>query len=297
MSKLINILILSFSPVLLLAQIPNSGFEDWTNMGAYFNPNQWSSMNDLTAASGIFTCEQGTPGYPGSFYIKITSRTVSGLEIVRGIAVSGQLNTATLNPVSGFPYTGRPESLQGRWQFMAFGEDMGYISVLLTKWNLSLHRRDTVAYVYNPLNGMVMNWREFDITLNYSSGSAPDSAIIVASASNANGAVVADYSYVWLDNLSFYGNVAGIPEAKPENSCVIYPNPSSAELTIKFEKATAKPVLVEILNSLGQKAVSIEVDSYVHSFPVNISRLPDGIYLLKISSPGEIITRQFIHKN
>jgi hypothetical protein len=291
------ILILNLLPFFIMAQIPNNSFEDWTNMGAYDNPNQWSSMNDITAASGIFTCEQGTPGYPGSFYIKITSRAINGMGVVQGIAVSGQLNTTTLQPVSGFPYSGRPQSMQGRWQFMAFGSDQGYISILLTKWNVLLHVRDTVAYSYQPLKGMVMSWREFDIPLTYFRGSSPDSAIIIASASNATGAEIADFSSVYLDNLSFYGSVAGIQEVKPINSFVIYPNPAQGTLTVQFDKALMKPVLVEILNSLGQKQISININSYLSSFPVNVSQLPSGIYSVKISSPGGFCSHQFINKN
>ena len=29
--------------------IANNGFEDWTSMGAYNNPDSWTSLNDMTA--------------------------------------------------------------------------------------------------------------------------------------------------------------------------------------------------------------------------------------------------------
>jgi hypothetical protein len=290
-------LILIIFPLFIFAQLPNNSFEDWSTMGTYENPDQWGSLNNLTAPGGIFTCEKGTPGNPGTAYIKITSRAINGMGIAQGIAVSGIIDTTTLQPVSGFPFTGRPESMKGNWQFMAYGYDQGYISVLLTKWNVSMFRRDTVAYIYQPCKGMEMSWRDFTITLNYFSGAAPDSAIIVASASNANGAVTANYSYLYLDNLSFYGTVAGTKEVLVGHSFAIYPNPVKETLTVKFDKTITNPVHVEILNSLGQRLFSMKLDQLLNSFPINTSQLPEGNFTLKISSSGETSSRQFIHKN
>jgi hypothetical protein len=296
MRKLLHITILLLFPLIILAQIPNSGFEAWTNMGTYDNPDQWSSLNDLTAISGIFTCEKGTPGYPGASYIKITSRDISGVGIVQGMVVSGILNTTSLQPVSGFPYTGRPEYLQGNWQFMAFGADQGYISVFLSKWNNATHFRDTIAYVFIPLDGMQMSWREFNLPLTYYSGSTPDSAIIVASASNANGAVIADNSYLWLDNLLFTGTVEGIPDITKDNPFGVYPNPARETITISFRKTLVNPVYIDIVNTLGQEVISMKMDSYIHSFPVNISHLPSGIYTVKVTSAAESSSSRFVHE-
>ena len=65
----------------VFAQIPNNGFENWTNMGSYYNPVSWACLNDETASAGVFTCERGTPGDPGNYFLKLTSKPV-GPEIV-----------------------------------------------------------------------------------------------------------------------------------------------------------------------------------------------------------------------
>lgn len=59
------------------AQLPNPGFETWTNMGTYENPDGWATLNDLTTMSGIYTATKGTPGSPGSSYLKLTSHAAN----------------------------------------------------------------------------------------------------------------------------------------------------------------------------------------------------------------------------
>ena len=46
--------------------ISNNGFEDWTSMGAYNNPDSWTSLNDMKAPMSTYTCVNGTPGPVGA---------------------------------------------------------------------------------------------------------------------------------------------------------------------------------------------------------------------------------------
>lgn len=69
------------------AQIPNSGFENWTTMGSYSNPDNWDQLNAMTNPNSVYTCVKGTPGNPGSSYIKLTSKTVGTMGVMHGLAV------------------------------------------------------------------------------------------------------------------------------------------------------------------------------------------------------------------
>jgi hypothetical protein len=278
MKKIYTLILLAFLPILIHAQIPNNSFEDWTSTGNYNVPDQWGNLNSVTEASGSFTCIKGTPGNPGNSYLKLISKEITGMGVVPGIAVCGTLNTLTRTPVSGFPYSGRPESIDGNWQFMAEGEDQGYISVLLSKWNQTENRRDTIAFCYNPLPGMIMSWRSFSFPLNYLSSQNPDSAIIVASASNANGSVTANYSYLYLDNLSFAGSVAGVGE-KSAGSISVYPNP--AEDYIKITPSGSKTsVKAMICDPKGTILSEIEINGATN---ISISNYPSGVYFIRTS--------------
>lgn len=165
-----------------ISQIPNSGFETWTTVGAYNVPTGWDNLDSLTNSMSVYTCEKGTPGSPGVSFLKLTSKTF-GTAVAPGIAVSGKLDMTTYMPKSGFAYTSRPANLTGSWQHMIFGTSQGSVSVLLSKWNSSTSMRDTVAFVSQTLSGMAMSWATFSIPLTYHSSAMPDSAIIVLAAS------------------------------------------------------------------------------------------------------------------
>ncbi|MGE5425146.1 MAG: T9SS type A sorting domain-containing protein, partial [Syntrophothermus sp.] len=268
MKRIITVVLVALYALPVSAQIPNNGFETWNNMGTYSVPDGWGNTNPATTQGGTYTCLKGSPGNPGDAYLKLISNTVAGMGIVPGIAVSGQLNSTTFQPVSGFPFTGRPQSLNGNWQYMAFGEDMGYISVLLTKWNGTA--RDTIAFNYFVLEGMVMSWRSFSIPIDYLSNEHPDSAMVVLSASNANGAVTAVASYLYVDNLTFTDSVSGTGDLKIQG-IKIYPNPCTDLLTVSNQ---------------NHQALSAEIIDFQGRPVQNLSGSNDLNFDLKTQAPG-----------
>ena len=293
MKKYCFILLVALLPVCISAQIPNNGFETWTTIGSYSNPNQWATLNDVTASANVFTCTKGTPGNPGSSYIKLTSKSVTGMGLKPGIAVSGALNSATMQAVSGFPFTGRPESLAGNWEYMAYGSDKGYISILLTKWNATAHSRDTIGYKFFAMSGMVMNWAAFTIPMAYQSSSFPDSAIIVLSASNANGAATAANSFLYIDNLTFK-NIAWLSAgAIPRQSFHIFPNPVINSLTVEIP-GTDETAWVEIFNLSGKLEFSDHKVLNSGMMQLDVHGLLPGTYIIKLKKGTEVISARFI---
>lgn len=202
----LSVFAFSIFAVVAKAQIPNYSFENWTNMGSYSNPDQWGTMNNLTALGGVYTATIGTPGNPGTSYLKLTSKT-AGPIVAPGIAVSGVLDSMSMQPISGFPFTSRPLSLTGKWQHMIFGNSQGHISVTLTRWDATSGTREVVATKTTTLSGMAMSWASFTVTLNYLTGNNPDTCIIELAAS---GATPTNNDYLWVDNLAFTGSVVGI---------------------------------------------------------------------------------------
>jgi hypothetical protein len=272
------------------AQIPNFSFEIWNNAGNYEDPDQWGTLNGMTNPKGAYTCEKGTPGNPGASYIMLTSRNITGFGIVPGMAATGTIDTASYSVTGGFPFTQRPQSLTGNWQYMPFsGTDFGFISVYLTKWNSSINVRDTISQTEIPLLGMVMGWSNFSIFLSYQSGDFPDSAQIILSASGQISPSDGDYLYI--DNLSFSGNVAGISD----NAALIsgiYPNPSSGELTILFYDSEKKKV--EIINALGEPVCEFVTNK--EKVEIDLSNHPQGIYFVILSNENETVTRKIVKR-
>ncbi len=273
----------------LFAQIPNAGFESWTSMGTYSNPDGWATLNDYTTMAGVYTATAGTPGSPGNSYLKLTSKTV-GPTVANGIAVSGQLDPATMQPISGFAFNQQPASLTGKWQHMIYGTSQGSISVTLTRWDAGMNMRMPVASGNVTLSGMAMSWANFTIPLTYSDTQAPDTCIIVMKASGAN---PTNQDYLWVDNLAFSGNVAGITEASLLSDVSVFPNPAKNNVQVAVNVKEQTSLKVELINFSGAILMEQNMESISgqQSMMLDVSTLAPGHYWLKIQDDKGSVNR------
>jgi hypothetical protein len=277
MKKLFYTLVLIIIANSCFSQIPNSGFESWTNMGSYENPDSWGTLNNTTALSSVYTATKGSPGSPGSYYLKLTSQTIGPL-VANGIAVSGVLDSITQLPKSGFPYSLRPQSFTGKWQHMISGSSQGSISVLLTRWNTVSGARETIANADKTLSGMAMGWASFSIDFTYQSGEFPDTCIIVLKSS---GAAPAQGDYLYIDNLAFSGSATGILESVDQNSSIkMFPNPANNEIEFSSPKSFQNGDRLIICDILGNKIFEKHINE--NSFKINTSGFSNGMYICKI---------------
>ena len=276
MNKILILLLFISISNLCFSQIPNSGFESWTPVGAYENPDSWGTMNNLTASYDVFTATKGTPGNPGSSYLKLTSQTI-GADVINGIAVSGVLDSLTQQPKSGFAFSLRPQSFTGKWQHMIYGSSQGSLSVVLTRWNTGANSREIVATANHTLGGMVMSWGSFSINFTYQSGEFPDTCIIVLKSS---GSAPSQNDYLWVDNLTFAGSVAGISE-NIENASLLsaFPNPANNEIELSFTKAFSGSRLM-ITDMIGKTVYQQTISG--KTFKINTSDFANGLYLCNI---------------
>ncbi|MBI3135993.1 MAG: T9SS type A sorting domain-containing protein [Bacteroidetes bacterium] len=293
MKTSLYLIVLLFIADNTFAQIPNNGFESFTNMGAYDEPDSWGTLNALTDMAGIYTATKGTPGSPGASYLKLTSKTV-GPAVVNGIAVSGVLDESTMTPVSGFAYTGQPISFTGKWQHMIYGSSQGGITVVLTKWNSTTSMRDTVAMANQTLSGMAMSWANFTIPFTYYSADAPDSCIIFM---RASGSSPTANDYLWVDNLAFSGSVVGIENNELSVGTVsVYPNPSSEMLTVSFATTASQPVNLQLVDIAGKIVLTknLGVIQGQRSESIAVDGLAAGTYILKLNGVANTQTQTIV---
>ena len=290
---ILSIAAVALTSASLFAQIPNNGFENWTSMGSYSNPDGWDQLNNLTASASIYTCTKGTPGFVGTGYLKLVSKTV-GTNVAPGIAVSGLINKSAMKPKSGFPYTGQPQKLTGSWQYMASGADEGFVAVILTKWNSTSMKRDTIAKANQVLSGMAMAWTTFNINLTYKSSALPDSAIIVLSAS---GTTPVANSYLYVDNLSFAGSVAGINNIDNYVSNInTYPNPTSDNINVELYAQKVSTIKLQLVDITGKLIKEINVGEIQGNYKHTISTtgISKGIYFLKVTANDAVEVKKII---
>lgn len=277
----------------LFAQIPNAGFENWTAVGTYSVPDGWGTLNNTTTLAGVYTVTKATPGSPGASYMKITSKTIA-TSVVGGIAVSGVLDSMTMQPKSGFAYNMRPANFTGKWQHMIYGSSQGSIKVTLTRWDTGMNMRMPVASGSVTLSGMAMSWANFTIPLTYADGNNPDSCIIVLKASGAN---PTNLDYLWVDNLAFSGTVTGFKNQESILSDVsVFPNPSTETINVNVDLQSEQKVMIELIDVIGKVVLTKDLGSLQgkskQTIPVN--GLTKGTYMIKIISEKATETRKVI---
>lgn len=292
MNKHIQIIVsLLLIPVWSRAQIPNNNFEIWATTNGYETPGNWNNLNQITYNSGIYTCLKGSPGYSGASYLFLISKTIPGKGVVPGVAVCGEIDTITYKPKSGFPFSNRPQNLSYFMQFMPYDQsDSSSIKILLTKWNQTQFKRDTIAFGASYFNSMAHDWFYNDTYLDYSSGNNPDSATIVISSSSST---PKDGSYIYIDYLQFNGNVIGIDENHPNSDSIsIFPNPSSETITVNINSKEEFPIELIIYDPNGKLTSKTSLSN--QSTILNISTWKKGIYMLKLRSKKNILNKKLI---
>ena len=279
----LSIIAVALTSASLFAQIPNNGFENWTAIGTYSVPNNWGTMNNTTAMASVYTATKGTPGSPGTSYLKLTSKTV-GTSVVNGIAVSGVLDSTTMMPKSGFAFNQRPVSFTGKWQYMIYGNSPGSVSILLTRWNSGTNTRVTVASgnVTHSASGMAMSWANFTIPLTYADGNNPDSCIIVLKASGSNPTA---NDYLWVDNLAFTGVVTGIQNQESFLSEMnVFPNPSAETIHVNLNLKSEQHITIELVDFTGKLMVSKDLGTLKDETKqvINVNGIANGTYFLRV---------------
>jgi len=288
MKKLLYLLTASLFSALAYAQIPNPGFESWsTATGGYQAPVSWDSPDSLCNLVGAsyLTCEQGAPGHTGSYYLKLTSKTVPGFGVAAGLAMSGKLDFTNYLPKYGYAFTSRPANLTGYWQYQAATGDTGVIAVGLTKWNTSQGRRDTVAAFYYKLPSAVTSWAPFSIGITYVKNSYPDTATIYLSSSGATTA--ADGSYLYIDDLAFTGTMpVGVAEVNGAQAKLsVFPNPAKGVINVNVPSAANEPVHIVITGIAGN--VLREVNATTNTATsISLDGAP-GLYFITAQTAGE----------
>ena len=264
------------------AQIPNASFETWNNMGTYENPDGWATLNDYTSVGSVYTVEKGTPGNPGASYLKITSKTM-GPTVANGIAVCGVLDPTTQQPISGFAYNQQPVNFTGRWQHMIFGSSQGSLSAQLTRWDASTNSRIIVATANKTLTGMAMSWTNFSIPFVYTDAQSPDSCIIVLKASGTN---PTNLDYLWVDNLTFSGDIAGLKTQTLFSELAIFPNPTSENFTLILDSKEAQSISYELISITGEILIvnKAEIIQGKNTFSIPAAGLAKGNYVVRINS-------------
>lgn len=274
------ILLFAFATANTSAQIPNSGFENWSSFGSYMNPNDWATTNSFSTSS-FYPVTRDPSHYPasvGTYSIRLENNTalLPNYE-ARGVAKS-QDTVVNSNPA--FPIIGHPTSLTGYYKFAPLNGDTMTIKVDLFNGGGSVASGSFTTATSASI------WTSFNIPI--SSYTTADSGYIVFRAyANGQASIPHGNSVLNVDNLNFDNLITVISEIEIGNKISIYPNPFSSTTTLQTDKVF-KDATLTVYNSFGQTVAQIKNLSG-QTATLSRDNLPSGLYFIRLTEENKII--------
>jgi hypothetical protein len=267
------------------AQIPNSGFENWTTFGSYMNPDGWGTGNS-SSTSSFYPVTRANETYPtsvGNYSIRIENRPalLPGFEAM-GVIISG---TKLVGPSPTFPISGHPNSFTGYYKFAPVNNDTMIIGIALFKNGSQVSGGDFSTTT------SVSNWTSFNIPL--STYTTADSGYITISAFQPGPHpynIPRGNSVLNIDNLNFDNLLTSVSELTSENTGFsLYPNPASEFVTLNIDNLKNALLTLNIYNGIGS-LVKSEIFKQ-NNLQIYIGDLSNGFYTVEIKSK-ELTSKQ-----
>ena len=267
-------------------QIPNSGFENWTYTGSYWEPDGWWTANDSISSGNFYPVTRSGDHFPATVG-NYSMRLENNLSLLPawggyGITWTGDFSGSN-NPV--FPITGHPASLWGYFKFMPQNNDTMEIHIRLYQNGVDI----SGGYFKNA--GPVTAWTPFN--LPFSAYSGADSARIMILACYDNDAPIPHgNSVLYIDNLSFDSLItAGIPEPNAGSEMSVHYNPYSHMIGIDVPAPIGK-MQTTIITDLTGKVVFKRTSSATENAEVNAINFSEGVYLVRVQAKDFVETKK-----
>jgi hypothetical protein len=273
----LNALLISFHSI---AQIPNAGFETWISAGSFEDALDWTSFNQYTQFASVTTVSKTNDAHSGTFAARTETisffNSLTGTQdTVPGIMITG---TDILSPVTGFPFSFRPDSMSAWFKYAPAGADFAGIGVILSKWNSSSGARDYIASGEISIFSAAANYTYDSAPLSYFMPDVPDTAFIYISSSN--GSIAFPGSVLIVDDISFV-TLVGIEKIKSNSfDAVAFPNPANEN--IRFHLPYASEYLITIFDVTG-KQIKTFCSHGNYFLDADVSAYESGLYLFTIS--------------
>ncbi len=265
------------------SQIPNNGFEQWSNG----DPVGWSTTNSL----GFTTVSQSSEAHGGSSAAKgeVVSTTFGN---IYPYLISGPLGG------HGFPISERYASLTGYYKLN-----------VITNENLSvvigIYKNGQVIGVGGSQFFGAATYTKFSAPIYYTNGETPDSCQISITIGNNTGDINLG-TYFLIDDLAFEGIATDVNDEanyNPENFSLAqnYPNPFNPSTKINFsipQGTSRENVSLKVFDMLGNEVATLvneKKSAGNYEIKFDASGLSSGIYLYTLQSGGFVETKKMIY--
>ncbi len=96
----------------------------------------------------------------------------------------------------------------------------------------------------------------------------------------------------------FFDNCTGVGLNNNDLSTMLYPNPNQGSFTLEMNSFVPQNINIEITNSLGMKVYSENGILFSGKLvkPINLNKMPAGVYYMSIRNSGKNIVQKFLVK-
>jgi hypothetical protein len=296
---IITVVCLSFAG--FAQQVPNGGFETWTNPNA---PDDWGTFGNVAGAGAggmvfpYFAVKDTTPGnhIEGRASLKLITDTFpafAGGFVIGSTACLGTLSIDAQNnfSYSGVPYTKRPDTLYFSYKYTpAIPADTGIIEFYLSKNDTSLFG----GYGYAIANELSNTNGQFvtvaiPLAQYYTSSESPDTLQMLFFSSTDTAAATFGTA-LWLDDIHFdiSVNPLGVDQINGVVTGVnVYPNPATDQINIAIEGDEVGSA-IQLYDMEGRMVYSGILDKTLYN--IDTRPLQSGVYAIRVNSIDKITT-------
>jgi hypothetical protein len=265
------------------AQVPNGGFERWTD-GA---PESWSLSN----IPGFETVVQTNKSHSGASAAKGTVRSVQGSIFVPPTLLSG-------DSTAGFTVTQKYNSVSCYYQFDPKGGDLLSISVLMSIDSTLIAGNN--VYVSQPAS----SWTKVSVPVPYFLNLVPNFCIIsISIVGAAGGGSLHENSEFLVDDVELSMDV--VSGMTPESGLSLftldqnYPNPvsSGASTMVAYTLPASANVTLTVYDALARRVstlVNAMRDAGSHAVDFETAGLPAGLYTYVLEANGARLQKSMI---
>ena len=269
-------LFFSFLLLQASAQLPNSGFENWTNG----NPDDWLTNNITGFATPITST---TPAYAGSLSARgevITTLSGPMEPILSNIDLTSH----------GTPISQSYTLFSFYFKYSVSGTSGFAVTVYLTDAGGGPVAAGGMLYT-----GSVTSFTQANIPIYYS-GTNPVEAIVMFTIADTIGNPINVGDYFVVDELTL-GFGSGVNNVVPSAASIngIWPNPAASSAKVMYSLPVASQVSFDIFGIDGKNVMTIAPEKQQagnHMLPLDVAALPAGVYTLKMILPEANITRE-----
>lgn len=296
-------------------QLTNGGFETWGNAspGISAEPTGWYSnkSGSNVAKLGPTTCFQdGTIKRSGSYSVRLETVSYFGTA-VNGSASTGVINATGTNKSEGYigtinystssdirrlAFTSKPDSIVGYYQYTPGGAgEQGKVTAILHTGDYNdpetpvnsnhpdLSANKIARALFVTPAASVSTWVRFSAPFVYINSNTPAYIMINMTSSN-NQTTTITGSKIWLDDISFIYNPAGIKETSFDKMVNVYAHEKN--IYVDFINRNNDQSTLEIYDVTGKVINSFQVQNNAfNSFDLSV--LNSGLYLYKLSSQSQ----------